>query len=125
MTSALLHIFLFSTWGLGLLTWATLLAIRIGEFGQSSDLVKLKLQRGRMKVADKIVSSLRQRALGSSIGGLGTGTALHSKLQELVRTANNNHPEVNEIDSTDLIIGVRFDGAEYPPGVDEDEDDDD
>lgn len=122
MTSALVYIFLFSTWGLGLLTWASLLAIRVGEYGRSSEMAKLKIQRLRMEVADNIISSIRQKALGGNLAGLGGG-ALHSRLQDLVRTANNNHPEVNEIDSNDLIIGVKFEGSEYPPGVDEDDDD--
>lgn len=75
-----------------------------------------------MKIADNIISSIRQKSLGGNLAALGGG-ALHSKLQDLVRTANNNHPEVNEIDSSDLIIGVRFEGSEYPPGVDEDDED--
>ena len=48
---------------------------------------------------------------------------ISSKLQDLVKTANHNHPEVNEIDPSDLIIGVKFEGNDYPPEMDDEDED--
>lgn len=123
MTSALLYIFFFSTWGLGLLTWTTLILIRISEFNQSTERHKFKLQNAKVKMAENMVNSLRDRLSGGTMSPLGRG--MSSRLQDLVRTANQNHPEVNEIDPSDLIIGVKFEGSDYPPEMDDEEEGDD
>ena len=43
------------------------------------------------------------------------------KVKELMMKSPN-HPEVEEIDGSDEIIGVRFEAENYPPGFEEDED---
>ena len=43
------------------------------------------------------------------------------KVKELMELSPN-HPEVEEIDGADEIIGVRFEAENYPPGFEEDED---
>jgi len=42
------------------------------------------------------------------------------KVKELMEKSPG-HPEVEEIDGSDEIIGVRFEAENYPPGFDEDE----
>lgn len=118
MTAALLYIFLFSTWGMGLLTWLILMAIKVQTSTQDTEMHKLVIQSERMKIADDMISQVRQR-MGNSI--LPSGNQMSSKLQELIKTAGH-HPEVGEIDHNDLIIGVRFEGEDYPPTVDDDDD---
>lgn len=117
MTSALLSIFFFSTWGLGLLTWFILISIRIQNHNQEMEMNKLSIQEQKFKITDSLISQIR-----GNMGGL--PMPRNSKLQDLIKSANSLHPEVNEIDHNDLIIGVRFEGADYPPTVDDDEDED-
>jgi hypothetical protein len=42
------------------------------------------------------------------------------KIRELMKSSPM-HPEVEEIDSTDEILGVRFEAENYPPGFGDDE----
>ena len=122
MTVALLYIFLFSTWGMGLLTWFVLMAIRVQTSTQDTEMHKLVVQSEKMKMADDMISQIRQK-MGSSLmpsTQIQGNNELSSKLQELIKTAGR-HPEVGEIDHNDLIIGVRFDGVDYPPTVDDDD----
>jgi hypothetical protein len=124
MTAALLYIFLFSTWGMGLLTWLILIAIKVQNSTQDTEMHKLVVQSERMKIADDMISQVRQR-MGPSLMSspqIQGNNELSSKLQELIKTAGR-HPEVGEIDHNDLIIGVRFEGEDYPPTVDDDDDD--
>jgi hypothetical protein len=47
--------------------------------------------------------------------------SIPEKIRELMKSSPN-HPEVEEIDSSDQILGVRFEAENYPPGFgDEDE----
>lgn len=118
MTEAFLYIFLFSTWGMGLLTWLILMALRVQASTQDTEMHKLVIQSERMRIADDMISQVRQRMGPSLMPG---GNQMSSKLQELIKTAGS-HPEVKEIDYNDLIIGVRFEGEDYPPTVDDDDD---
>jgi hypothetical protein len=109
---------------MGLVTWVVLMAIRIQSSSQDTEMHKLALQGERMRIADDMISQIRQR-MGNSLlpgPGLQNNSQLSSKLQELIKTAGGSHPEVDEIDHTDYIIGVRFEGDEYPPTVDDDDD---
>ena len=45
------------------------------------------------------------------------------KIKELM-TSSPNHPEVEEIDSSDRILGARFEAENYPPGFAQDDGDD-
>lgn len=120
MTSALLYIFLFSTWGMGLITWLVVLGIKVQNSSQESEMNKLTLQSERLRLTDDLISQVRQRMGGpAQVQG---NNHLSSKLQELIKTAGS-HPEVGEIDHNDLIIGVRFEGEDYPPTVDDDDED--
>lgn len=75
-------------------------------------------------MANKMANSLRDYiSNGGAVVLPGMARNASSRLQELVKTANHNHPEVNEIDPSDLIIGVKFEGNDYPPEM-EDEDED-
>ena len=43
------------------------------------------------------------------------------KVKELM-SKSQGHPEVEEIDGSDEIIGVRFEAENYPPGFEDEED---
>ncbi len=97
------------------------MSIKIKNSNQEAELNKLTIQSERIRITDEMVSKIRQKMGGPlQIPG---NNELSSKLQELIKTAGN-HPEVGEIDHNDLIIGVRFEGADYPPTVDDDDDED-
>lgn len=115
MTTAFLYIFVFSTWGLGLLSWI----IGLGQF----------LARWELEAEEKTLELEQKKFFLSKINNLSVGLGrnfsapnitpnskeLPEKLKELMKSSPN-HPEVDEIDSTDQIIGVRFEAGNYPPG---------
>ncbi len=51
----------------------------------------------------------------------GTVPPIPDKVKELM-SKSPGHPEVEEIDGSDEIIGVRFEAENYPPGFEDDED---
>ncbi len=57
--------------------------------------------------------------MGSKKQG-GTTPPIPDKVKELM-SKSPNHPEVEEIDGSDEIIGVRFEAENYPPGFEDDE----
>lgn len=109
MTLAFLYIFGFSTWGLLLLTWLILLGMKIQKHNVSIDAVKLQLSRTRLSLMSGLISPAPSSTLTDKI----------KKYME----SSSGHPEVEEIDPGDVIVGVRFESADYPPEFDEDEDD--
>jgi hypothetical protein len=109
---------------MGLVTWVVLMAIKVQNSNQDTEMHKLVLQSERMRIADDMISQIRQR-MGNSLlsgSGLKNNGQINSKLQELIKTAGGSHPEVEEIDHTDYIIGVKFEGEEYPPTMEDDDD---
>jgi hypothetical protein len=119
MTTAFLYIFVFSTWGLGLLSWV------IG-LGQLLARWELEAKEKNLEIEQKKVFLSRINSIASGFGkgfprgGIAGATEsgskeLPEKLKELMKSSPN-HPEVDEIDSTDEIIGVRFEAENYPPG---------
>jgi hypothetical protein len=122
MNSALFSIFFFSTWGLGLLTWLLLLGLKAKQESQEIEMNRLSIQEERMRITDNLISQIRGRLSGPP-PITARGGKLNSQLQDLIKTANSAHPEVNEIDPNDLIIGVRFEGGDYPPTVDDENED--
>lgn len=119
MVNALFNTFLFLTWGLGLI--ASMVAI--GSYVTKRDLEdkeKLMDLEQREYMFEKVKSMTNSR--GSKSPSLPTSpTEIPEKLRELMKSSPD-HPEVEEIEPTDSIIGVKFEAADYPPGFGDYED---
>jgi hypothetical protein len=118
MTTVLLHIFLFSTWGLGLLSWVVGLGHLLTKWNLESTERELDIEQKKV-LLEKFESVTSMRS-GFSIPGLQavqapSKDAIPEKIKELMKSSPN-HPEVEEIDSSDQILGVRFEAENYPPG---------
>lgn len=120
MTAVLLHVFLFSTWGLGLLSWLAALSNSLANWdldrqGKMLDMHQKKLIFGKFNslTGDKTIS-LTNSVLTAS------NEEIPEKIKELMKSSPN-HPEVEEIDGTDQILGVRFEAENYPPGFADEE----
>ena len=125
MTTVFLYTFLFSTWGLGLLSWM----VALGNFITKNNISN---QERYIEIAQKKALFNRFNDL-SGIQGYGSkgqsskrtpwgkvGEAEESpelipdKIKELMKSSPN-HPEVEEIDGSDQILGVKFEARDYPP----------
>lgn len=119
MTIAFLYVFVFFTWGLGLLSWVIGLGQLLAKWELEAKEKDLEIEQ--KKVFLNKINSLTN-GLSRNMGGAGVTPISESitkelpeKLKELMKSSPN-HPEVDEIDSTDEIIGVRFEAENYPPG---------
>jgi hypothetical protein len=132
MVTAILYMFAFSTWGLGLLSWMMLLGRKLEEW-------KLQTQERELEISQKklmfnkfnslsMTPASSQGATKQTPWGSVTATeppvkeSIPDKIRELM-SSSPNHPEVEEIDGTDQILGVRFEAAEYPPSFGDEDDD--
>lgn len=124
MATVFLYGFIFLTWGLGLLSWIAALSRMISR-------LELERQERTLELSQKTLLLNKFNFLtnggggkGLSIGGLATQIAEPNKtdiadnVKELMKSSPN-HPEVEEIDSSDEILGIRFEAENYPPGFGE------
>jgi hypothetical protein len=132
MTTAILYTFVFSTWGLGLLSWVVVLGHKLEKWGL--DTQERNLEITQKKLLFNKFNSLSAPTTASASGATkqtswGSVTAteppskesLPEKIKELM-ASSPLHPEVEEIDSGDQILGVRFEAAEYPPAFGDEDD---
>jgi hypothetical protein len=112
MTTAFLYIFIFSTWGLGLLSWVVGLShsLRKWELEDEEKTLEIEQKRQFFNRLSSLASKSPAMALGSQ-----TVKDIPEKIKELM-SSSPNHPEVEEIDGSDQILGVRFEAENYPPG---------
>lgn len=125
MTTVLLYTFLFSTWGLGLLSWVLGLGHLISKWNLES--VEKALDISQKKVIFEKFDSVTSMRQGFAVATPGTLQSpskdlIPEKIKELMKSSPN-HPEVEEIDSSDQILGVRFEAENYPPGFGDGDDD--
>lgn len=119
MTTVFLYIFLFSTWGLGLFSWIIGLGHLLTKWDIENQEKSLDIDQKRL-ILEKF-NSLSHSRPGFMMGQptppspLPNKEAIPEKIKELMRSSPN-HPEVDEIDNLDQIIGVRFEAENYPPG---------
>lgn len=113
----LVYVFSFLTWGLFLLIGSAL-------FFQRLSLNEIKIQRQQLEL-DQYTSFFG--SVSKSVEGRPSLSALQEqqseipeKIKKLMETAQGHHPEVLEIDGTDVILGVKFEAENYPPGFGED-----
>lgn len=122
MITILLYVFVFSTWGLGLLSWMAVLGNKsrmwdLEHFEKFIEINQRKLMFNHFNANAKIPG--RHPLTVSKAGEI---PELPDKLKELMKSSPS-HPEVAEIDGTDEIVGVKFAANDYPPGFgDADED---
>ena len=125
MVSALFYIFLFSSWGLGLIAFVSLIGINVEKWQKKKEVLDSEIKEKNI-LFERLVSSnpIFDQALISQVNKKDSSnvatTPVEDKIKELMRNSPN-HPEVTEIDGSDEIIGVRFEAESYPPGFEEDE----
>lgn len=120
MTAVLLYIFVFSSWGLGLLS----LMIGLNSFIDKRELEK---KEKLLEITQKQMLLDHLSNMSKLSGGKGQLTQwgkvnepeksqelIPEKLRELM-ASSPNHPEVEEIDGSDQILGVKFEARDYPP----------
>ncbi len=125
MATIFVYIFAFSTWGLGLVAFISMIGINIEKWQKKKDILDFELKEKTI-LLEKLTSSnspfmgmMAAAALGNKKEGRGT-PPIPEKVKELMELSPD-HPEVEEIDGSDEIIGVRFEAENYPPGFEEDE----
>ena len=135
MVTAILYTFLFSTWGLGLLSWVAFLGNKFEKWGLESQERELEITQKKLMFSKFNSLSMTSAPAAAATAGStkqtswGSVTAteppskesIPEKIRELM-ASSPNHPEVEEIDSGDQILGVRFEAAEYPPTFGDEDD---
>ena len=126
MTTAFLYVFVFSTWGLGIISWLALLGGSVSRWELERQEKALEIEQKRFLfgkfnslTAGKLPTGRNTEPKNQSITEFGQDT-IPEKIRELMKSSPD-HPEVGEIDSTDEILGVRFEAKDYPPGFGDDE----
>lgn len=133
MTTVFLYTLIFSTWGLGLLSWIVALSNFIAKndisnqeryieitqkkalFNRFNDISGIQIPNGQKQKP--------KRAPWGSVGGAEESPEfIPEKIKELMKSSPN-HPEVEEIDGSDQILGVKFEAGNYPPVFGEGDDD--
>ena len=126
MVSAILYFFVFSTWGLGLVAFISLIGINVEKWNKKKDVMEFELKEKTI-LLEKLTSNTSpfgMMAMMAEMGSKKQGGAtppIPDNVKELM-SKSPGHPEVEEIDGSDEIIGVRFEAENYPPGFEEDED---
>jgi hypothetical protein len=119
MTSALLYIFTFTSWGLGLLSALVALSMKLQEHGQRIRSMSIEND------ADELEVKAKMEFMSKMTGGkIVQDVAIPDKLKELISNSPD-HPEVSEIENKDEVFGVVFKAHAYPPTMDDDINDDD
>ena len=125
MASAILYVFAFSTWGLGLIAFISMIGINIEKWQKKKEVIEFELKEKTI-LLDKLTSNSSPFGMMAMMAQMGNkkegmnAPAIPDKVKELMEKSPG-HPEVEEIDGSDEIIGVRFEAENYPPGFDEDE----
>ena len=125
MTSAILYIFAFSTWGLGLIAFISMIGINIEKWQKKKEVIEFELKEKTI-LLDKLTSNSSPFGMMAMMAQMGNkkegmnAPAIPDRVKELMEKSPG-HPEVEEIDGSDEIIGVRFEAENYPPGFDDDE----
>jgi hypothetical protein len=126
MASAILYVFAFSTWGLGLVAFISLIGINVEKWNKKKEVLDFELKEKTI-LLEKLTSNsspLNMMAMMAEMGAKKQGgmvPPIPDKVKELM-SKSPNHPEVEEIDGSDEIIGVRFEAENYPPGFEDEED---
>ena len=126
MATIFVYIFASSTGGLDLVAFISMIGINIKKRKKRKDILDFELKEKTI-LLERLTSSnspfmgmMAAAALSNKKEGRGA-PPIPEKVKELMELSPN-HPEVDEIDGTDEIIGVRFEAENYPPGFEDEED---
>lgn len=126
MTTAFLYIFVFSSWGLGLLSWIVALGDFINRSNLRSQERYLEITQKKalfnrfndisgIQIPNPTQSEKTKKTTWGKVGQAEESPELiPDKIKELMKSSPN-HPEVEEIDGSDQILGVKFEARDYPP----------
>ena len=121
MLSASLYAFAFSTWGLGLVAFISVIGINIEKWQKKKEIIEFELKEKTIFL-ERLTSNSSPLNMMAAMSQMSNKKEIPipDKVKELM-AKSQGHPEVEEIDGTDEIIGVRFEAENYPPGFDDDE----
>lgn len=121
MLSAILYVFAFSTWGLGLVAFISVIGINIEKWQKKKEIIEFELKEKTIFL-ERLTSSSSPLNMMAAMSQMSNKKEIPipDKVKELM-AKSQGHPEVEEIDGTDEIIGVRFEAENYPPGFDDDD----
>jgi len=121
MLSAILYVFAFSTWGLGLVAFISVIGINIEKWQKKKEIIEFELKEKTIFL-ERLTSNSSPLNMMAAMSQMSNKKEIPipDKVKELM-AKSQGHPEVEEIDGTDEIIGVRFEAENYPPGFDDDE----
>ena len=125
MVTFFTYTFIFSTWGLGLLSWIVVLSNFISRSNLRSQEKFLEIsQKKALFNKFNIISGIEMQTSspekvnetpwGKVSEAEESSSLIPEKIKELMKSSPN-HPEVEEIDSSDQILGVKFEAGNYPP----------
>lgn len=125
MVTTILYGFIFSTWGLGLLSWMTVLSNFISKRDLENQEKFLEISQkkalfNKFNIISGIQppstqeSKVKKTPWGMVEEAEESKDLIPEKIKELMKSSPN-HPEVEEIDSSDQILGVKFEAKNYPP----------
>ena len=119
MTAALLYIFTFISWGLGLLAALVGLSMRMQEHTERVRSMKIRNEAKSLELIGKrgLATALVNRLTRSNE----TESKIPEELQKLM-DRSPSHPEVSEIEPGDEVFGVLFKGQDYPPPMEQEAD---
>lgn len=118
MATTFIYLFLFTTWGLGLLSWVAWLGHKFAEWETEAQDKELEIEQKRVFL-DKLSAMTKLPSPMSSSPTI--SKEIPEKIKKLMESSPE-HPEVDEIDGSDEIIGIKFQAENYPPGFVDDED---
>lgn len=112
------------SWLAAVITWLVFIVQRVEKWEIDKEAIKFEMEQKKESI-NKM--GARAEALMSSKGNstaaiINHPTEISEKIKELIKSSLN-HPEVEEIDPTDTILGVRFEADSYPPGFSDIDDD--
>ena len=123
MVSALFYVFAFSSWGLGLLAFVSMIGINVEKWQKKKEVLDFELKEKTIFLERLTANNSPFMAMMAQMGSKRDGQApaqISDKIKELMQHSAG-HPEVEEIDGDDEIIGVRFEAENYPPGFEDDD----
>lgn len=120
MVTTFLYLFVFSSWGMGLLAALVALSMKLQEHGVRMKSLTVELESDSMEIASKKMFLDKI----SNLPGSARSKEIPDELKKLMENSPG-HPEVNEIDNDDEVYGVVFPAHQYPPTMEADDNDND
>jgi hypothetical protein len=108
------------SWLAAMITWLVFMVQRVEKWEIEKEAIKFEMEQKRGFI-NKMEAAISSK--GNSTATItNRPTEIPEKIKELMKSSPD-HPEVEEIDPTDMILGVRFEADSYPPGFGDVDDD--